>query len=181
MLRPLALMIVLGLAACAAPPPLGQDAVLVAPGVTLALPDARALGRDVTVRQLVEARRPGDTQLFEVLISIQGDNLTMAATDSLGRRAMTIRRQGSDLAVERAAWLPDQLQATHILADLALIYWPPEALRPGLAGAELKDQGGRRRLGEAVEIESPGWNGTSRLHHHAWEYDLTIQSVELAP
>lgn len=178
-----ALMIGLCLVACAAPPSQQSalDPVAIAPGVTLVLPRPGQLGRDVAAQQMVSARRGTETQLFDVMITVSGDDLVMVATDSLGRRAMTIRRHGDALSVDRASWLPPQLQAGNILADLALIYWPQDALRAGLAGAALDQQGRQRRIGDAIVIETDGWTGTARLDHRHWDYQLVIRSVEGAP
>lgn len=177
------------LASCATPVPARVTRVDIAPGLSFALPDAAELGRTVAAVQMVTAHRDGDSFVFEGRVAADADGLTLAGTDALGRRAMTIRWQGRTLAVDSAAWLPQAVRAENVLADLILLYWPGEAVRRGLAGsgATLDDGDGRRvvrRDGTAVVVidGAPApWTGTARLANLAWGYELEIRSVAVAP
>jgi len=180
----LAALIALGLTACAAPPPPPDPGrVTVAPGITLALPSPAALGRSVDAVQIVTARHRGDIFVFEGRLSVGPDRLLLVGTDSLGRRAMTVTWSQGQIAVERAAWLPESLRPENILADIVLLYWPEAAVRPGLTGADLTEQAGERAIGSAILVSWQGdpWNGTAHLRNLAWEYELDVRSVLVEP
>lgn len=180
----LAALIGLGLAACAASaPPPEPGRVTVAPGITLALPAPAALGRSVDAVQIVTARHRGDTYVFEGRLSVGPDRLLLAGSDTLGRRAMTVRWSGGQIAVERAEWLPDSLRPENILADIVLLYWPEAAVRSGLTGADLTEREGERAIGNAILVSWRGdpWNGTAHLRNLAWDYELDVRSVLVGP
>jgi len=180
----LALLIGLGLAACGlTPPPPEPGRVMIAPGITLSLPSPAALGRSVDAVQIVTARHQGDSFVFEGRLSVGPERLLLVGTDSLGRRAMTVTWSDGKITVERAAWLPETLRPENILADIVLLYWPEAAVRPALTGADLTEQTGERRVGDAILVSWQGdpWNGTAHLRNRVWEYELDVRSVLVGP
>lgn len=178
---------ILAVSACAAPSPPALDRVPIAPGVTLALPGPGGLGRTIDAVQMVTARRGADIFVFEGRLSAKADSLILVGTDSMGRRAMTLRWNGTRLEVERASWLPDSLHPENILADIMLLYWPEAALRPNLTGADIViTQGGRqiRRDGAeliAVRYDGDPWSGTATLRNLVWDYEIEVRSMVMAP
>jgi hypothetical protein len=176
-----------GCAAPAAPPPADGDVAL-APGVSLRLPSPATLGRNVEAMQWVAARHRDNVVAFEARIAVNGDSLVLVGSDAMGRRLLTLRRNGDGPVVaDRADWLPPDLRPENILADILLIYWPEAALRPRLKGATLGDAEGvrsiRRDGAEIIRIvrEGNGWSGRARLDNLAWSYDLDIRSAEATP
>ncbi|MGE5545924.1 MAG: DUF3261 domain-containing protein [Solirubrobacterales bacterium] len=177
------------LSGCAAAPAT-VDAVPVAPGVTLRLPEAAELGRSVDAAQLVTARHGEDVFVFEGRLSASPEGLVMVGTDPLGRRAMTIRWAQGRMAVERAAWLPDGVRPENVLADIVLLYWPGAALRQALAasGAVVEDGPQRRSVRldgrELIAVsyeDGDRWNGTARLDNLSWGYQIEVRSLAVAP
>jgi hypothetical protein len=183
----------LGLAGCAvtAPvPPAGQ--VTVAPGIVFTLPPPAALQRSVEAEQLVTAHYHNETFVFETRISVTPVRLLVAGTDMLGRRAMTIAWNGTDLKVETAPGVPPELRARNVIADIMLLHGPLQAVRAGLAsGVSVRDAGADSRViavdgQDMIRIDrtagaSGGWSGRWRYRNIGWGYELDIQSTEVAP
>lgn len=177
-----ALFLLLALAGCATQPP-ESGAVMVAPGVTLALPAPGDLGRSIEAMQMVSAHHGADTWVFEGRLSVRPDELRLACLDGMGRRALTVVWAGGRLEVERAPWVPDTLRAENILADIVLLYWPEQVVRRSLQGAALRQDGQQRGIGDAIAISWAGdpWNGSARLRNIAWNYELDVQSATVGP
>lgn len=125
------LLIVL-LDGCAAPPAT-KEGTLIAPNLYFLTPTPRELGYSVNASQLVTARYRGDVYVFQAQIAISPERLTMIGLDPFGRRALTITSTDSGVTVEAAPGLPDGLRPANILADIAIVYWPEEAVRQGLS------------------------------------------------
>ena len=175
--------LLLALAACSSAAPPVADRVIVAPGITLALPAPAELGRAEDAVQLVTARRGGDSFVFECRLSVDGERLLLVGSDSMGRRAMAVRWSKDGMTVERADWLPDTLRPENILADIMLLYWPEAAVRRGLSGAVLSQTSQGRSIGESIAISWQGdpWNGSSRLVNTPWGYEIEVRSARLSP
>ena len=191
----------LGLAGCAFVGPTAPDVpkgqvpkgqVTVAPGIAFSLPSPAALGRSVEASQLVTAHYRRDTFVFETRISVTQARLLAVGTDMLGRRAMTIQWTGTDLRVEAAPWVPRELRARNVIADIMLVHWPEQAVRAGLTpGATLRETDPAHRViavagHDMIRIDrtagAPGsWSGRWTYRNTGWGYDLDIQSTEIAP
>jgi Protein of unknown function (DUF3261) len=191
--RVLGAAIVVGLAGCTSVPavaPKGQ--VTLAPGIAFTLPPPASLGRPVEASQLVAARYRRETYVFETEVSVTPARILVVGTDVLGRRAMTIEWTGADLTVESAPWVPPELPARNVIADIVLLHWPDNAVRDGLTpGTTLSasDPGHRVIVASGHDMISidrtagtPGsWSGRWTLRNLGWGYDLDIQSTETAP
>ncbi len=183
------LLLALPLAGCATVPPPPADTAFIAPGVAFRVPAPALLRQSVAVAQTVQANYGGMAMVFEAQIAITPAGLDLVALDGLGRRALTIGWHGAAPVVEAAPWLPAQVNAANMLADIALIYWPEALLRPALAaaGAGLEVAGPRRSVvagGQEVvrvALPQPGWGGRALLQNLAFGYSLDVQSVLLAP
>ncbi|CDK98461.1 conserved protein of unknown function [Magnetospirillum gryphiswaldense MSR-1 v2] len=186
MVRHLLSLILVGLlAACSLQPPAGGPVVL-APQVSLRLPDPASLGETVEAAQLVTASHGGDGFTFEGRLSVNADRLILVTTDGMGRRAMTIRWGNGSLEVDKASWLPASLPPpANMLADIMLMYWPVEVLRTHVDGASVEADGTSRSLRRdgAVMVEISGdadpWNGSVTLHNRVWEYRIHVVSSRL--
>ena len=186
----------LGLAGCAvvgpAAPDLPKGQVVVAPGIAFSLPLPATLGRSVEASQLVTAHYRQDTYVFETSISVTPARLLVVGTDMLGRRAMTIEWTGTDLKTEAAPWVPPELRARNVIADIMLLHWPESAVRAGLAqGATIRETDPAHRViavdgHDMIRIDrtagTPGsWSGRWTYRNTGWGYDLDIQSSVAAP
>ena len=183
MARTAALLVATALATCGAPP--ADTIVTIAPDITFALPSPAALGGAVEARQLITARHGDQTYVFETLVSATASRLLVVGSDMLGRRAMTLTWDGRTLDIEAAAWLPPELPARNIIADIMLVHWPLSAVRAGLGpparlDAPTPDRREVRagdRLVIAIDGPAAGWTGRWRYHHVGYDYTLDIQSV----
>jgi hypothetical protein len=183
-MRPFILFALLLLAACAEVP----RPVPLAPGVALTLPAPGELGRVVEAFQVVTATRGGEVSVFESRLATTPDEVRLVTTDPLGRRALAIRWTAAGVEEDRAAWVPVELRAENVLADLVLLYWPDAAIRRGLSGASLEGTAGGRGIwtgdGEVVTVRHEGsdpWSGVSRLENRAWGYALDVRSAVMGP
>lgn len=181
----LAVIAVLSACAVASPP---VEPVPLAPATRLRLPAPAALGHAVEAVQMVTASHDGDSFTFEGRVSVKDGVLLLVTTDGLGRRATSLRWDGRELSLEKASWLPLSLPPpANMLADLMLIYWPLPALRSGLDGATLDQDGGARRLRQDgvnlvdVNRQGDGWTGSAQLVNHVWHYSLDIVSQQVSP
>jgi hypothetical protein len=174
------------LSACAAPPP--EPAAYIAPGLRFALPSPRELGHSVDAVQLVTAHYRGDVQMFETRLSVVPDRLTLIGLDPFGRRGLTVTLTGGTISIDKASWLPQGLRPENILADVAIVYWPEDAVRRGLAqsGAELRsDARGRSIIADGREIvrvdyatgRGDPWTGTAHYRNDAFGYELDLRSA----
>jgi hypothetical protein len=181
-----------GLAGCAAvdTPPSGR--VTVAPGVVFSLPGPATLGRSVEARQLVTVHHGDETFVFETSISVMPARLLVVGTDTLGRRAMTIEWTGDELKVDTAPWVPPELRARNVLADIMLVHWPEDAVRAGLdSGAAMRVAAPGQRVfavagRDVIRTDRtagiPGsWSGRWTYRNLGWGYDLDIQSIQATP
>jgi hypothetical protein len=180
--------------ACAerpADPPPGQ--VLVAPGLTLLMPEPASLNRRIEVSQLVVARYRTRTIAFEVRVSAAHDHFDLLCVDTLGREAMRIHWTPDGIVAEKAAWVPENLRPENMLADIVMLYWPEAVVARALAasGGTLLVEPGIRSIrlhGEEVIHADfqprPGadpWNGNVRYRNLPRDYALDIQSRLLRP
>ncbi len=185
-----ALPLLLLLQACRTEPALPPDQAFIAPGIAIAVPGPAALGRSATVAQTVTAQFRGQSFVFQGYVNFGPDTLELAALDGLGRRLFTVHWRGGAFDYQPSPSMPSDLRPANMLADMALIYWPAEALRPILAqaGAELSETPSTRTIrhgGEAViQIDyanGHGWTGEAHYRNLAFAYSLDIQSAEVSP
>jgi hypothetical protein len=185
----IALLAALSLGGCAtAPESLPADVALIAPDVRFVTPGPQELGLTLNAVQLVTARYGEEQFVFEGHVSASPQRVTLIAIDSLGRRALTATRTSDQLVFEPAPWVPESLRAANILADMAIVYWPEDAIRRALAGstATLRSGKGDRAIvidgREIVHVDYEGdpdepWNGRARYRNVAFGYALDLRSV----
>jgi hypothetical protein len=181
------------LSGCVSAPPganIAPDEAAIAPQITFKIPPPSSVGRSVTATQTVVAKFRGNSFTFQSQIGITANGLELVALDGMGRRALTLTWNASGIDAKPAPWLPPMLRPSDILAGIAMVYWPDDALSATLknSGATLAIQPGRRTIktarGDIVVIDygsGEGWNRSAHLRNVAFGYDLDIQSVELAP
>jgi len=100
--------------------------------------------------------------------------------------------QGGRVTTDAAPWLPSAVRAQNILADIALVYWPIEAVRRGFDGtaAEVTGEGQRRTVAmngrdlisiSYGEAEGGRWPSAARYSNAGFGYELTLRSSVMAP
>jgi len=180
------------LGACATTTESSQTKVDVAPGVTLTLPNRPPFGGDANVVQLVQAVYRDRSEIFQAIISSNDDGMTLIMTVPNGPRIMSLEWRGDALRAKFEAIAPKGLSAEHMLADIMMIYAPPEALRRAISGAELtvKSDGSRElsKAGQPIArvtypsgLSTNPWVGRAVLENIAFGYRLAINSRPTAP
>jgi hypothetical protein len=190
MRRVISLLLGAAVSACTTAPP--EPVAFIAPELPFALPHPSELGHSVDAVQLVTAHYRGDVQMFEAHLSVSPERLTLIGLDPFGRRALTVTLTDTEMMVDRASWLPQRLRPENILADVAIVYWPEDAVRRGLArtNAVLRsDPGGRSIIADGREIvrvdygQGPGdaWAGAAHYRNDAFGYELDLRSAVDGP
>lgn len=180
--------IALGTLAGCATTPQPEASALIAPELRFAIPGPRELGYRVDASQLVTAHFRGDTQVFEAHLTVSPERLTFVGLDPLGRRALTVISTDAGISVDAAPWLPAGLKAENILADIAIMYWPEEAVRRGLSSSAAilhADPHERSITAAGREIihvdygprQGESWAGSARYRNIAFGYELDLQSA----
>jgi hypothetical protein len=170
-----------------------RDQVSVAPGLTLVMPDPATLGRRIEVAQLVVARYGARTIAFEARISATRDHFDLLCVDTLGREAMRIHWTQAGVVADKATWVPENLHAENMLADIVMLYWPEAVVSRALAasGGTVVSEPGVRSIRvegkEAIRADfqsqsgADPWNGKVRYLNLSRDYALDIQSRLLQP
>jgi hypothetical protein len=164
-------------------------AAFIAPGVLFQTPGPAELGYPIEAIQLVVASFRGERVVFESRVSCSPERLTLVTTDGFGRRALTAHRTAAAIMFDAAEWVPTGLRAENILADMALVYWPKEAVDRALAGspARLEMRGNERSIvidgREIINVAYEGssaaapWTGMARFQNRAFGYALELRST----
>jgi len=143
--------------------------------------------------QLVVAKYRDQNIAFEGHVIATPERVFIVATDTLGRKAMSITWTDESLTWDVASWVPSQLRPENVVGDFALMFWPEQVIGESLSGtsATLKTGPGFRAISladkELVRIDyAPPDNADPWMNHvsyanRAFGYELDIQSVESAP
>jgi hypothetical protein len=164
----------------------------IAPDVEFVIPGPQDLGQCANVSQLITARYRDRTFVFEGRLSASPERLQLVGLDGFGRRALSIVWDGDQVSFDPAPWLPDALKPENILADIAIIYWPEEAVRRGLAGSDavLRTVQRERSItmhGDniiTVTYDTPNretWARSAKYRNMAFDYELDLRSVAVEP
>lgn len=179
-------MLAFGLGGCALRP---ADAIpLPGGGYWRVLPPAQ-LGQSLSAVQRVTGQFGERRALLVFYLEIEGDHLALVGTLPDGSELFSLEQDGAHVVVKTSPLMPPQLRPLAVLADLQLIYWPAEALRPALAanGLELleRDNGERElRRGGATLVSiryaaHDPWRGVVDFEQRAWHYRYTVETLEL--
>jgi hypothetical protein len=190
----LSLLAILLLSGCASQKETAMDTriITLAPDVALTLPQSPDLPRPIEVSQLVIGTY-GDRK-FALQVRLSGDakHFDMVGLDMSGQRTIGIEWTASGISYETASWIPSQLAPDYILADLILIYWPPEEVRCVLNGSGILTATYNHRSimkdGAAIiDIDYQPhhgkdiWQETVHYKNLARGYSIDIQSTRVAP
>ncbi len=179
-------------AACAgtprsAPPLPPDDRAMLAPDLSCAVPAPGPMLEPASADQAITAHFRDRSFSFEAQIQSSPSGIDLVAIDALGRRGLTAGWHNGRLEATRASWLPPIVRAADIVTDIAIVYWPLEAIAPALAacGAVVKDQDGVRTISangpDLLTITygpGQGWSRPAHLQSHAFGLSIDIQSIE---
>jgi len=141
-----------------------------------------------SANQIVRGAFGAREMTFNCVLAVRGDTLTVVGLTAMGVRAFTLRYDGRQIQVDNDLPVPPQLTPERLLADIQLVFWPLDALRPALArdGWQLTEISGTRRLrrGDTLvaEVHYSGadpWAGRSWLVNLEHSYTLGIDSTAL--
>ncbi|MCP3161478.1 DUF3261 domain-containing protein [Myxococcus qinghaiensis] len=183
MRRLIPIVALLGLIACATPPPRRVAPEVALPMLSLA---PAAFGASVSLAQRLSFAHdadPGGPRSLEALVEIDAAALQLAGF-ALGQRVFTMQWDGAKLDEQRDARVPEQFQSRTVLRDIQYVYWPAASVRAALPPDwTLEDAPGLRVLRHAGKDwltvrygGEPRWAGRAELVNLAEHYRLTIES-----
>lgn len=158
-------------------------------GLQFVIPDPSELGQLVNVAQRITARYRDRTFVFEGRLTASPEQLRLVGLDAFGQRALDIVWDGISVSFDSAPWLPDTLKPENILADIAIVYWPEEAVSRGLAesGGILRFDERKRsismRSAEIITVTyghpngEEAWASSAKYRNIALGYELDLRSV----
>jgi hypothetical protein len=185
---------VLILCACAGPTAeTASDKVVIAPDLTLTLPDPDTLGRSMEATQLVTAHYDHQDFAFEAHISATPELFLLVGLDLVGRKIFTVQWTKDGVVYEKAPWVPSQLRPENILGDIMLLYWPDAVVRQALAASSGKltvsansrtiTHGGKKVWDATYHptVKNDPWSGPLHYRNLVWGYEFDVQSTETNP
>lgn len=145
----------------------------------LRLPPA-SFGRAIAWQQQLVFAFDGREERVDAALEVDADAVRLALHRA-GVVVLRLRWDGTTLDARRAPQWPAQVDAGHVLADLQLAHWPPDAVRAALPiGWRLDvDADGTRRLHDGRELVvtvAPSADAQLRLTQHRRGYRIDIRS-----
>ncbi len=163
-----------------------DNQALIGPDAIFVIPPPSVLNISVDATQQIVAHYHGQSFSFVAQVQITPQELDLAALDGLGRRALTVAWKGNTIDYKPATWLPASVRPADILTDIALVFWPRNALAG--TGVTVTETPTRRTISAnghdliVVEYASgTGWNRAAKLKNIAFGYEIDIQSAVNAP
>ena len=162
----------------------------IAPGVSLTLPERPPFGVDVHVVQLGQASYGDRSTAFQAVIAADAEKMTLVMTLPAGPRVMSFTWKGGVLQTQRESIAPKEISADHMLADILVMYAPPDFLKQAIQGAAFAvGADGTRRISrdgkDLITVTRPPaapgdlWLGQAVLENTAFGYRLSIDSRAL--
>lgn len=157
---------------------------VLAPTVTLTLPNAPAFDDQMVVTQLVQARYADQHFVFQSVVQVRPEQVIVVISMPSGPRIMRIEWRAGSVSVQKEAAAPASLVPERLLADLMLVYASSNILREAIHGAQLVEGPGAMRQivskGQSViTVFRPAgdpWQGNATLKNSAFNYELSIIS-----
>ncbi len=144
-----------------------------------------SLAQQLTLSK-VSTAEPMPTRRIDAQLEIDEGQVRLAGL-ALGQRVLTLRWNGEKLDSERHPLLPEEVDATRVLRDIQLVYWPAEAIQVALPqGWHLRDERQQRVLSfdgvAQVSIRyagEPRWIGQATIDNRLEQYRLEIDSAPI--
>ena len=153
------------------------------PGTRVTLPPP-GITPAIRAQQLLTGSFKGQTQSLLVMLSADGDKVTLAGLSSVGIRLFLATYDDTGIHTEQSVVMPQLPPASQVLADVMLSHWPLSAWQQQLPkGWTLNDTDTRRELRnpegklvtEIVYLNRNGRREPISIVQHAFHYHITIQ------
>lgn len=149
-----------------------------------------SLAQRLTLEKLpdaVSSTQVAHQRSLDALLEIEPDAVRLAGF-AFGQRIITLSWDGENFSSQRHPMLPAEVDASHILRDIQLVYWPAQMIRLTLpADWTLEDSGELRVLSyrsrPVVTVQysaTPRWIGHVDLDNRLERYRLLIESSPAA-
>ncbi len=168
---------------------LGGCTTLTHPAITsnysLPLLSPSSLGSSHQVTQLLHGEYADKSFTLQCVVTATPEKVAIICLTSMGLRAFTLTYDGSNVTEQRAPQVPDALQASRLLNDLQLAFWPLNVVQHAwqTSGVEVSEPypGTRRVTREhkiitEVHYSKDPWQGRVWLHQNELGYSLYIES-----
>jgi hypothetical protein len=144
-----------------------------------------SLAQRLTVQELPDtaAEEVPQERSLEAQLEVEPAELRLAAF-AMNQRVLLLRWDGHNLDVKRHPMLPAAVDASRVLRDIQLVYWPLASVQAALpADWTVEEVGVQRLLKHDGEIEvqiayagAPRWRGRAELDNRLEHYRLSIDS-----
>jgi hypothetical protein len=109
----------------------------IARGATFDLQSPAALGQEISLEQIVDAKYGEKELSFHCLLEVDAKELVLVGMTPMNTRAFTLTFDGEELSIDVMPGAQLPAPPEHILADLQLALWPEPHVR-GLEVAEFE-------------------------------------------
>jgi len=158
---------------------------VVATTQSLPLLSPASLSASHQVNQVLHGEYAGKSFSLRCVVTVDALKLSVICLTGMGMRAFTLTYDGKNLSEQRAPQVPDSLQASRLLNDLQLAFWPLSELQKSWVGAGLQVTepypGTRRVMHDGkviveVHYSNDPWQGRVWLDQNELGYGLFIES-----
>lgn len=175
--------------ACSRPEPAddGRLRAHIAEDVALVLPSPPGYPETRTMTQVVRARYGAQGAVFESVLSLSPDEVTIIITVLGGPRVATLTWNEDGVREDRTLLAPAGVPVENILADLFLVVWPDEAVAEALPegvvlvrgenGVRLLQKDGETIVEVTADAADPS-RAVVRNLAFGYEVAITTQTVE---
>jgi len=179
----LVLNVTLFAAACVNPP----HVVKVNDSSLPLLPPA-TMGSTYQVTQSLHGEYGDKSFSLRCVVSVNPEKLSVICLTAMGLRAFSLSYDGQHITEQRAPQVPDSLQATRLLNDLQLAFWPLKVVQQSwqLSGVQVSEPypGVRRAMRDnkiitEVHTSIDPWKGRVWIHQNEFGYNLYIESAAM--
>jgi Protein of unknown function (DUF3261) len=138
------------------------------------------------VSQVVRAAYGRESVTLQSALTVNATELSLVGLTATGQRAFTVRYDGKALDVQRAFFVPNNIDPQRVLADVQLALWPLDELQPAWrrAGFEVSEplagmrrvMRGDRLVAEVHYASDDPWSGRFWLVNFELDYSIAIEN-----
>ncbi len=137
-----------------------------------------------TVLQQVTLSKGKHRHNFNAILELKPTEVKIALLDITGSRAFDINWTSDNLEITKSDKIPEQIDGSHILAQIVVAFWPVEQVKKGLpVNIELEQSNIGRTLKNKNEtvmtIRTQGdnpWTSTSEINNRMQDVQFQISS-----
>jgi hypothetical protein len=138
------------------------------------------------VSQVVRAAYGRESVTLQSALTLTATELSLVGLTATGQRAFTVRYDGNVVDVQRAVFVPNNIDPQRVLADVQLALWPLDVLRAAWrrAGLDVTEPfAGTRRVmrsdrlvAEVHYASNDPWSGRFWLVNFELGYSISIEN-----